>query len=96
MQLDQLGAHLGAQLGVEVGERLVEQEGRGLRTRARPSATRCCWPPGELKRLAVGARPSAGAGRRQCLHPRFAALGAADAALAQRVALRCSVPPPWA
>ena len=39
------GAHLDPELGVEVGQRLVHQEHLGLRTMARPIATRWRWPP---------------------------------------------------
>ena len=50
VQLDQLGAHVGAQLGVEVGQRLVEQEDAAARAPAR----------GRARRAAAG-RPTAGA-----------------------------------
>ena len=45
VQLLDLGANLDPQLGIEVRERLVEQENLGLRTIARPIATRWRWPP---------------------------------------------------
>jgi hypothetical protein len=51
LQAGDLGAHLAAQLGVEVGQRLVEQERLGVRTIARPIATRWRWPPERLPGL---------------------------------------------
>jgi hypothetical protein len=55
----QLDAHLGAQLGVEVRQRLVERAAPdGEKTKARASATRCCWPPESLEALRAPRSPS--------------------------------------
>jgi hypothetical protein len=47
-----LGAHIDAQFRIEIGQRLVEQEDLGLRTSARPMATRWRWPPDSCGRAA--------------------------------------------
>jgi hypothetical protein len=41
----ELNPHFVSQPGIEVGNRLVENRTVGLRISARPSATRCFWPP---------------------------------------------------
>ena len=57
LDLLQLEAHLVAPPGIEIGERLVEQQHVGVATSARPSATRCCWPP-ERSGAGRSCRPS--------------------------------------
>ena len=48
-----LGAHLDAELGVEVGERLVEEEERGLAGDGAADGDALALAAGELLRLAV-------------------------------------------
>ncbi len=45
VQLSRIRAHIDAQLRIKVRERLIERINAGLRTIARPMATRCRWPP---------------------------------------------------
>ena len=66
MQLGELEPHLHAQHGVEVRKRLIEiGKALGSRTRARPMATRCRWPPESCAGLTVQKRLRAEA----CVRP---------------------------
>ena len=84
VQLDQLGAHMGAELGIEVRERLVEKEDVAVRAPV----------PGRARRAAAGRRRAPWAcatysgsscSRRATAATRAGSLGLGHAALLQRI-----------